>query len=43
MPGNLAALRLPEALGVPAERLAEGVDDPGDEESAAPPGQPGRP
>ena len=27
-PGVPASLRLAEALGVPAERLAEGVDDP---------------
>ena len=27
-PGAPAFLRLAEALGVPAERLAEGVDDP---------------
>jgi hypothetical protein len=28
-----AFLRLAEALGVPAERLAEGVDDPAEEEA----------
>jgi len=27
-PGTAAFLRLAQALGVPAERLAEGVDDP---------------
>jgi hypothetical protein len=27
-PGVLAFLQLAEALGVPAERLAEGVEDP---------------
>jgi hypothetical protein len=32
-PGVPALLRLAEALGVMAERLAEGVDDPADEES----------
>jgi transcriptional regulator with XRE-family HTH domain len=31
-PGVPAFLRLAEALGVPAERLAEGVDDPDQEE-----------
>jgi len=33
LPGVPAFLRLAEALGVPAERLAEGVDDPADDES----------
>jgi putative transcriptional regulator len=32
-PGVPAFLRLAEVLGVPAERLAEGVDDPAEEES----------
>jgi len=32
-PGMPAFLRLAEALGVPAERLAEGVDDPAEEEA----------
>ena len=32
MPGLPASLRLAEALGVPAERLAEGVEDRGGEE-----------
>jgi len=31
-PGVPAFLRLAEALGVPAERLAEGVDDPAEDE-----------
>jgi transcriptional regulator with XRE-family HTH domain len=31
---GLAFLRLAEALGVPAERLAEGVEDPEEEEEA---------
>jgi hypothetical protein len=31
MPGMAALPRLAEALGVPVERLAEGVDDPRDE------------
>jgi transcriptional regulator with XRE-family HTH domain len=30
---GLAFLRLAEALGVPVERLAEGVDDPAEEEA----------
>ena len=34
-PGVPAFLRLAEALGVPVERLAEGVDDPAEEEAAA--------
>jgi transcriptional regulator with XRE-family HTH domain len=32
-PGVAAGLRLAEALGVPAERLAEGVGDPAGDES----------
>jgi transcriptional regulator with XRE-family HTH domain len=36
-PGLPAALRLAAALGVPVERFAEGVEDPADEEPAAPP------
>jgi transcriptional regulator with XRE-family HTH domain len=32
-PGVPAFLRLAEALGVPAERLAEGVDDPAEDEA----------
>ena len=31
-PGVPASLRLAEALGVPAERLAEGVDDPAEDQ-----------
>ena len=31
-PGVPALLRLAEALGVPAERLAEGADDPAENE-----------
>jgi hypothetical protein len=31
-PGVPACFRLAEALGVPAERLAEGVDDPAEDE-----------
>jgi transcriptional regulator with XRE-family HTH domain len=34
-PGAPAFLRLAEALGVPAERLGEGVEDPAEEEAAA--------
>jgi HTH-type transcriptional regulator, cell division transcriptional repressor len=34
-PGLPAALRLAEALGVPVERFAEGVEDPEEEEPAA--------
>ena len=37
-PGVPAFLRVAEALGVPAERLAEGVDDPGQEEPEPPAG-----
>jgi hypothetical protein len=37
MPGLPASLRLAENLGVPLERLAEGVEDPaGEEEEPAP-------
>jgi transcriptional regulator with XRE-family HTH domain len=37
MPGLPATLRLAEALSVPVERLAEGVEDPaGDEPEPAP-------
>ena len=35
-PGLPAALRLAEALGVPVERFAEGVEDPAEEEPPAP-------
>ena len=35
-PGLPAALRLAEALGVPVERFAEGVEDPAEEEPAPP-------
>jgi transcriptional regulator with XRE-family HTH domain len=35
-PAMPAALRLAEALGVPVERFAEGVEDPGEDEPAAP-------
>jgi transcriptional regulator with XRE-family HTH domain len=34
-PGAPAFMRLTEALGVPPERLAEGVDDPAGEEAEA--------
>jgi transcriptional regulator with XRE-family HTH domain len=36
-PALPAALRLAEALGVPVERFAEGVEDPAEEEPEAPP------
>ena len=36
-PGLPAGLRLAEALGVPVERFTEGVEDPVEEEPAAPP------
>jgi transcriptional regulator with XRE-family HTH domain len=40
---GLAALRgLAAALGVTVERLAEGVEDPGEEGPAPPPEKPGR-
>jgi transcriptional regulator with XRE-family HTH domain len=44
MPGMPAFLRLAEALGVPAERLAEGVEDPAEEELEVPeePRRPGK-
>jgi transcriptional regulator with XRE-family HTH domain len=44
MPGIPAFLRLAAALGVPAERLAEGVEDPAEEELEAPeePRRPGK-
>jgi transcriptional regulator with XRE-family HTH domain len=35
-PGLPACQRLAEALGLPVERLAEGVEDPEEEEPAAP-------
>jgi len=41
--GGWAVLRLAEALGVPAERLAEGVDDPAGDEAEAPEATPQRP
>jgi transcriptional regulator with XRE-family HTH domain len=41
-PGLAACLRLAEALGVPVERFAEGVEDPGEDEPAAPPEKPRR-
>jgi transcriptional regulator with XRE-family HTH domain len=34
-PGLPAGLRLPRALGVPVERLAEGVEDPAEDDPAA--------
>ena len=37
-PDPAACLRLAEALGVPAERLAEGVEDPAQEEPKPPAG-----
>jgi transcriptional regulator with XRE-family HTH domain len=37
MPGLPALLRLAEALGVPVERFAEGVEDPQEEEPSGPP------
>jgi transcriptional regulator with XRE-family HTH domain len=42
MPGLAACLRLAEALGVPVERLAEGVEDAPEDEPAAPPEKPCR-
>jgi len=41
MPGMPALLRLAKVLGVPVERFAEGVEDPGEDEPPAPekPGQ----
>ena len=41
-PGMPAFLRLAEALGVPAERLAEGVDDPAEEAAQLAEAKPGR-
>jgi len=41
-PGVPALLRLAEALGVPAERLAEGVHDPAEEEPKPAPEKPDR-
>ena len=41
-PSMAALLRLAEALGVPAERLAEGVDDPAGEEAEAAEAKPRR-
>jgi transcriptional regulator with XRE-family HTH domain len=41
-PGLAASLRLAEALGVPVERFAEGVEDPGEDEPAPPPEEPPR-
>jgi hypothetical protein len=40
MPGLHAVLRLAEALGVPVERFAEGVEGPEEEEPTAPPEKP---
>ena len=41
MPGPSALLRLAEALGVPVERFAEGVEDP-EEDELEPPEKPRR-
>ena len=41
-PGVPALLRLAEALGVPVERLAEGVEDPAGDESDTAPRRPRR-
>ena len=41
-PGVPACLRRAEALGMPAERLAEGVDDPAQEEAEAAEAKPRR-
>ena len=41
-PGVPAFLRVAEALGVPAERLAEGVDDPAQREPNPPGAKPRR-
>jgi hypothetical protein len=43
MLGMAALLRLAGALGVPVERLAEGVEDPAAEEPEAPAEGPRRP
>jgi transcriptional regulator with XRE-family HTH domain len=37
-PGLPALLRLADALGVPVERFAEGVEDPAEDEPEMPPG-----
>jgi transcriptional regulator with XRE-family HTH domain len=42
-PGMAACLRMAEALGVPVERLAEGVEDPAGEEWEPAPERPRRP
>ena len=42
MPGLAALLRLAEALGVPVERFAEGVEDLQEDEPAPPPEKPRR-
>ena len=39
-PGLPALVRLARALRVPVERFAEGVEDPGGDEPAAPPERP---
>jgi putative transcriptional regulator len=39
-PSLAAGLRLAEVLGVPVERLAEGVEDPAVDETAPTPGKP---
>jgi transcriptional regulator with XRE-family HTH domain len=41
-PGLPALLRLAEALGVPVERFAEGVEDPHEDEPPTPPEKPRR-
>jgi transcriptional regulator with XRE-family HTH domain len=41
-PSLPAAQRLAEALGVPVERFAEGVEDPAEADPAGPPEMPGR-
>jgi transcriptional regulator with XRE-family HTH domain len=41
-PGLAACLRLAQALGAPVERLAEGVEDPSDEEPGPAPQKPRR-
>jgi hypothetical protein len=38
MPSLPVLLRLAEALGVPVERFAEGVEDPAGEETSGPSG-----
>jgi hypothetical protein len=42
MPDLPAALRLAAALGVPVERFAEGVEDPAEDDPAAPQAKPRR-